>query len=129
MKNFETVTANFAAANTHELFDLSMLEEMDDTAYLVEVLTILMEEVPRDLIKMQQALSSGNIDIICKQAHKIKSSSNVIQAEIFTALLEDIEALGKNAAPVNEFAGLVESAKQQYILIEKRLKKYINELK
>jgi len=124
MENLPTHTTTAA-----DLYDLSMLEEMDDTEYLLEMLTTLLQETPKDIKEMQQALAAGKIDIVCKQAHKIKSSAGVIQADILAALLEDIETIGKRDSTSNELTSLIEKAAQQYSLIEKALKIYIDELK
>jgi HPt (histidine-containing phosphotransfer) domain-containing protein len=124
MENLQTHTAV-----AEGLYDLSMLEEMDDTEYLLEMLTTLLQETPKDLKEMQQALQTGKTDIVCRQAHKIKSSSGVIQAEKLTTLLEQIESLGKKGAGNSELAIIIDTAVQQYSLIEKSLKKYIHELK
>ncbi len=128
MKNSEIATANFTVANTHELFDLSMLEEIGDTKYLLEVLATLMKEMPEDIREMQQALHAGNIDVVCRQAHKIKSSSGIIQAEKLTAIMEDIEVLGKKGATVNQLLCFIDNAAQEYSSIEIGLKIYAKEL-
>ncbi len=114
---------------TADLYDLSMLEEMDDTEYLLDMLTTLLHEAPKDIKEMQLALVAGKIDIVCKQAHKLKSSAGIIQAEKLIALLEDIEAMGKKGANGNELISLIENAAQQYNCIEKALQIYVNELK
>ncbi len=114
---------------TADLYDLSMLEEMDDTEYLLDMLTTLLHEAPKDIKEMQLALVAGKIDIVCKQAHKLKSSAGIIQAEKLIALLEDIEAIGKKGANGNELISLIENAAQQYNCIEKALQIYVNELK
>lgn len=114
---------------TADLYDLSMLEEMDDTEYLLDMLTTLLHEAPKDIKEMQLALVAGKIDIVCKQAHKLKSSAGIIQAEKLIALLEDIEAIGKKDANGNELISHIENAAQQYNRIEKALQIYVNELK
>lgn len=114
---------------TADLYDLSMLEEMDDTEYLLDMLTTLLHEAPKDIKEMQLALVAGKIDIVCKQAHKLKSSAGIIQAEKLITLLEDIEAIGKKGANGNELISLIENAAQQYNRIENALKIYVNELK
>ena len=111
-----------------DLYDLSMLEEMDDNEYLVEVLTVLLNETPKDLKQMKEGLRSGKAQIVCQAAHRLKSSSGIIQAENFTALLSDIETLGKSGVN-NALINLVENAAYQYGIIEKSLKIHIAGLK
>ena len=128
MKNSESHTPHLTVATISEPYDLSMLEEIGDTEYLLEVLTTLMKEVPEDIKEMQQALHDGNIDLVCRQAHKIKSSSGIIQAEKLTVILEDIEVLGKKGATVNQLLCFIDNAAQEYSSIEIDLKKYVKEL-
>ena len=106
-----------------------MLEEMDDNEYLLEMLTAVLDEVPKDIKIMQQALEVGNFDVVCKTAHKLKSSTGVIQAEKLTALLADIERHGKKTVMSVELINLVENAAQQYNQIGKSLQQYVTGLK
>ncbi len=120
MDNHEKQTMLYTAAR----YDLSMLEEMDDAEYLLEVLDLFLQETPKDLKELQEALRSGNAETVYKKAHKLKSSAGVIQAENFTGLLADIETLGKKGIINDELKGLVAHAAEEYRDIEKSLKKY-----
>src|SRR5438445_13452780 len=100
-------------------YDLSMLEEMDDAEYLLEVLDLLLQETPKDLRELQEAFQAGKADIVYKKAHKLKSSSGVIQAENLTGLLENIEALGKEGIINDELKGLLSHAAEEYRSIER----------
>jgi HPt (histidine-containing phosphotransfer) domain-containing protein len=111
------------------LYDLSMLEEMDDAEYLLEVLDLLLQETPKDIKELQEALRAGKADVVYKKAHKLKSSSGVIQAENLSLLLEEIEALGKKGVVNDGLKGLVEKAVNEYKLIEKSLKAYVETLR
>ncbi|HRI26353.1 MAG TPA: Hpt domain-containing protein [Ferruginibacter sp.] len=125
MKNPE----KYSLAETPEgLYDLSMLEDMDDNEYLLEVLTIWLMESPKDIADMKEALEAGKTDVVCKKAHKFKSSAGVIQAEHLRAMLENIEKLGKSGAPAGEISCLVENVNREYTIIEKSLKKYMEGL-
>jgi HPt (histidine-containing phosphotransfer) domain-containing protein len=128
MNTDEHITTSIAAT-AEDLYDLSMLEEMDDNEYLLEVLTILLNETPKDLKQMKEALRAGKALIVCQAAHKLKSSSGIIQAEKFTALLTDIEVLGKSGVVNNALISVVENAAHQYSFIEKSLKMHIAGLK
>jgi len=122
MENLEKHTMLYNPA----LYDLSMLEEMDDAEYLLEVLDLLLQETPKDLKELQEALRSGDTETIYKKAHKLKSSAGVIQAENFTGLLTGIETLGKKGIINDELKGFVEHAAREYRDIENSLKKYVD---
>ena len=125
MENLEKQTLLAAQG----LYDLSMLEEMDDAEYLLEVLDLLLQETPKDLKELQDAFRAGKADIVYKKAHKLKSSSGVIQAENLTSFLEDIEALGKKGIINDELKELVEHAAEEYRNIEKSLRNYVETLR
>ncbi|MGG9961994.1 Hpt domain-containing protein [Ferruginibacter sp. SUN106] len=124
MENSETHTIT----TTEGLYDLSMLEEMDDTGYLLEVLTLVLQDTPKDIKEMKEALQSGKIDTVCKKAHKLKSSAGVIQAEKLTTLLSSIELTGKNGGSVTVLTELLKDTIEEYCLIEMGLKIYIESL-
>jgi HPt (histidine-containing phosphotransfer) domain-containing protein len=129
MKNPETHTQTISLSTPGNLYDLSMLEEMDDTEYLLEILEILLGEASKDLKEMKEAIQGGYIDIACKKAHKLKSSAGVIQAEKFAAMLTDIETIAKKGLINNELICLVEYATNEYSNIERSLKIYVDGLK
>lgn len=128
MKNSEKNVAVPSNSNAAHLYDLSMLEEMDDNEYLVELLEILLTEAPKDLKDMKEALEAGNTDIICKKAHKLKGGTGIIQAEGLKVMLEDIEAIGKTGMINNDLSCLIENAAYHYHLIEKALKIHLETL-
>lgn len=127
MRNSDTHTE--AILLSADLYDLGMLEEMEDNDYLVEILGVLFDESPKDFTAMQNALKAGNMFMVCKQAHKLKSSAGVIQAERLTALLTNIENLGKTGSVTNQICSLVEDAVYEYSRIERSLKLYVLKLK
>jgi len=129
MKNLETQPQRFTLAVPKNFYDLSMLEEMEDNEYLLEVLTVLLNEMPADIKGMKQAAQEGKTDTVCKKAHKLKGSAGVIQAEKLITMLEEIEAIGKKGTINGEMNSFLEIAAQEYNSIEKSLKVYINDLK
>ena len=74
---------------------------------------------------MKEALRAGNDRLVYQKAHKVKSNAGIIQANKLTEILDDIELLGKKGGNKNELTPLVENAVDQYLLVEKALKKYV----
>jgi HPt (histidine-containing phosphotransfer) domain-containing protein len=126
MENPHTLYTPLTSTSPQRLFDLSMLEEMDDSALLLELLSILLRDVPKDIAEMQVALKSGETDEVCKKAHKLRGSTGIIQALPLIAILEQIEAIGSTNG--NELASLVENAAQEYSCIDKEVKLYMQQL-
>ena len=125
MENTENQNQPFTVSASEELYDLSMLEEMDDNEYVLEMLNILLSEASEDLKEMRKAMQGGKIDVVCQTAHKLKTSAGIIQAGKLNTLLEQIETIGKKGPEGKELAYLVESAAHQYLQIEKKLKIYM----
>ncbi|MEO6547426.1 MAG: Hpt domain-containing protein [Ferruginibacter sp.] len=129
METTENYTNAFTSAPYGALYDLTVLEEMDDNECVLELLTILLSETPRDLQEMKKAVKAGKADKVYQAAHKLKGSAGIIQAEAFNALLSNIETLGKKGAVNKELAGMVDTAEIQYVSIEKGLKLYMQGLR
>lgn len=124
----ETIESNTLPATVASLYDLSMLEEMEDNDYLAEVLTIFLKETPGELKEMKEGLLAGNTTIICKKAHKLKGSAGIIQAEKLLGLLDEIEILAKKGVANTILTTLINDAQRQYSSIEQALEKHLKGL-
>ncbi len=129
MENAAIYTQTILLSGANNLYDLSALEEMDDSEYLEEILTILLSENSSDFKEMKQALQQGRVETVCKKAHKLKGSAGVIQAEKLAAIFTDIETLGRKGIINDALTGLIEKAAHDYNSIEKELKIYVEEIK
>lgn len=104
------------------LYDLSLLEALDGDDYLLEMLDILLSDIPKDVKEMKDAATAGRKDVICTKAHKLKSSAAIIQAATLALLLEEIEAQGKKESTGNELNQMIDKAIELFSQIEKGLK-------
>lgn len=125
MNNTGHNTDTKSAIAVDGLFDLSILAEIDDHEYLLEMIDVFIWEAGKELKEMKEALRAGNDHIVYQKAHKVKSNAGIIQANKLTEILDDIELLGKKGGNKNELTPLVENAVDQYLLVEKALKKYV----
>ena len=128
MENFEKQTATVSLSAGEGLYDLSMITDMDDNEYLVEVLMIFLRETPVLMKEMKAAVNARKNDVVSAKAHKIKGSAGILQAGKLTGILEEIEIIAKMSGMNHELASLVESAGKQYSIIEASLKKYLKEI-
>lgn len=76
---------------TGNLFDLSLLEEMDDNEYVAEILTIFLGNSPKELYELKRACMSNKFDAVYKMAHKLKGSVGLLQANFLLNVLIRIE--------------------------------------
>lgn len=107
-----------------KLYDLSLLEEMDDIGYIIEIVSIFLIETPKELAGMVEALRSGRLDAVCNKAHKLKSSCGLVQANTLLQILKDIEEPA-NSTNGSQMIKLVERAHEEYEKIEAALKKHL----
>lgn len=124
-ENLEKTEHNAILSTDEDLYDLSMLEDLDDEEYVVEMLTIFLEETPKDLKEMREALNAGETATICTLAHKLKNSAGVIQANSLMLLLTDIEVNAKTGKVNVELVALITAAHQEHKKIEYRLKNHL----
>jgi len=129
MQNTEQNTSCLSGMAAETLYDLSLLEEMEDNEYLVQVLNIFLRNTPDDLKQMAAALKAGNTEVIARTAHKIKGSAGVIQAADLCKLLSSIENVAKTGAVNEELKALIASAERLYNFTDQALKRHIQELK
>ena len=80
---------------TNELFDLSMLEEMDDSEYLSEILEMYLTNTPAELKELQDSVASEQFETVYKIAHKLKSSTGLLKATALFEVLVKFEETAK----------------------------------
>jgi len=107
-----------------KLYDLSLLEEMDDVDYIIEIVSIFLNETPKEIAEMQKAAISGNIAMVCNKAHKLKSSTGLIQANGLLQILKNIEETA-NSSSADELIKLVKTAIAKYKTIETSLREHL----
>jgi CheY-like chemotaxis protein len=99
------------------LFDLSILEEMDDDEYLEEILTLFLDNTPAELQALKEAVAAQQPGKVYAIAHKLKSSIGLVKANGLLQLITGIEQMAKTGS--NEgIALLVESSSTAFKKIE-----------
>ena len=124
-ENFKNTDELPAHSTGENLYDLSMLEEMDDNEYMVEMLTIYLTETPGELKEIRDALTACKKEVISKKAHKLKNSAGVLQANNLIHLLTEIEAIAKSGKINDELIALVADVHREHKNIEYGLKKHL----
>lgn len=112
--------------DNENLFDLSLLEEMDNNEFVSEILTIFLGNTPKELYELKRACVSNKFDAAYKIAHKIKGSAGLFQANFLLNVLIKIENAG--AEKNDELAKLAELAHEEYKKIEIPLKEHLRNI-
>mgnify|MGYP000170865313 CR=1 FL=1 len=116
--------AIFEKTDHEKLFDLSLLEEMDDNEYVSEILTMFLNNTPNELSELETACGSVQFDTVYKLAHKLKSSTGLLKANNLLNILIKIEEDAK-AENISTLGKLVELANEEYKKIEIPLQNHL----
>ena len=124
-ENFKNANEPVTLSTEENLYDLTMLEEMDDNEYMAEMLTIYLKETPEELKEIRAALTTCKTEIIAKKAHKLKNSAGVLQANSLINLLTEIETIAKSGKVNDELIARVADVHREHKNIEYSLKKHL----
>ncbi len=83
-----------------EILDPAALENLremvgGDTEFIVELMNTFLEDAPRMLSEMRQALVSGDATLLRRAAHSFKSNSAEFGAMALSSLCRELEKAGK----------------------------------
>ncbi len=113
---------------TENLFDLSLLHEMDDNEYVAEILATYLNNTPGELNDLMKACSRNEFDNIYKLAHKLKGSAGLLYANGILRILSKIEEFAK--AEIKEgLHVLAQQAVDEFKKIETPLKEILKNIK
>lgn len=74
------------------------IEEFGDEELFIEVVNQLIENIEKQIIIMQTAISENNIEQIAKEAHSIKGGSATVEAYPLSNAAKEVESLSKSKA-------------------------------
>ena len=115
-------------AADESLYDLSILEEMDDKEYIVEIVSMFLRDTPGELKEIKAALTAGNTEVVYKKAHKLKSSAGILQAQHLINLLTDLERIAKTEKIDADLSILLENVQRQYKDLEQALQQLLKKM-
>ncbi|MCW3090951.1 MAG: hypothetical protein JWP81_2020 [Ferruginibacter sp.] len=114
--------------NESTLFDLSFLEQMQDRDFLVEAVELYLHDTAINLKEMQQALDTGGYGDVSKIAHKLKSSTGLLQAQKLFSTLEAIEKLAIERTSAIQLATYVYQSRLQFNALKTALEVHLERL-
>ena len=110
--------------------DLSYLEDMTngDNGVMAEMITLLLEETPKHLKNIQQALSDENWKQLASEAHKIKPMMLYVGLTDLNELTKELETRGKNEEGLEKIPDLVHQLDEGFHAVMDELQEKIAEL-
>jgi PAS domain S-box-containing protein len=109
-------------ADTTKLYDLSLLEELDDKESLLDVITLFLDNTPAEVQQLPGLLERKDWMGLYKLSHKIKGAVGILQATPITLLLGTIEEYAKEEKNLAEIESLVKQAMELFTAMEARLR-------
>lgn len=107
------------------IYNLDKINEMaeGDEDFINSVISVFLEEVPRDLLDLENALAQNDHQSVYQLAHKIKPNVDLLGMEQTRAVALEIETLGKNSANMAEIEKIFPILKQDIHQVVSELKK------
>jgi PAS domain S-box-containing protein len=127
-KKEEQMIANTVDEEKNELFDLTMLEELDDNEYLSQMIEIFLSMTAVELTEMEKQLDADEFENIYKNAHKLKSSTGLMKADKLFRVLVTIEEAAKIKNKM-ELSVLIPKAVYAFHELENPLKENLERIK
>jgi CheY-like chemotaxis protein len=93
---------NHDAMNTQKLYDLSLLEGLDDKESLLDVLNLFLENTPAQMTELTALSKMGDWDALYQLAHKLKGALAMLQATYISELLGKIEVSGRERKDLDQ---------------------------
>ena len=123
-ENSKKLTMNNEPSTNQKLFDLSILEEMDDNEYISEILNVYLKNCPGELAELRQACAAKQYDSVFKMAHKIKGSTSLLKSDNLLRILAKMEEFAK-AEISDGLEKLSEQAAEEFGKLSAQLKEYL----
>ncbi len=100
-----------------ELYNLSLIYEMDDQEYVSEVLQLFLSTTPVLLTEMHEACLYENWEEVYRKAHKLKSSLGILQMNLMLGVITTIELQAKEQENIERIPDGLKKATELFELI------------
>lgn len=117
----ESLTVNEKIMNGEKLYDLSLLEGLDDKESLLDVLDLFLENTPNQISELMQLGKTDQFDDIYKLAHKLKGALAMLQASRISELLGKIEADARERKETDKILEKITEASRLFDQMQKQL--------
>jgi HPt (histidine-containing phosphotransfer) domain-containing protein len=114
--------------NAQSVIDLPTFEALKDAMgadYILEVVQVYLEETPKLLSDLRQALEKQDCETFRRSAHSIKSTSNSFGALDLGAEARELEMMGREGK-LEGADPKVEALEKHYVVVQERLKELCN---
>lgn len=117
----ESLTVNETTMNGDKLYDLALLEGLDDKESLLDVLNLFLESTPTQIDELLVLGKTDQYDDIYKLAHKLKGALAMLQASRISELLGKIEADARERKETDKILDKITEASRLFDEMQKQL--------
>lgn len=117
----ESVNENTNDMSSEKLYDLSLLEGLDDKESLLDVLNLFMENTPGQIRELTELAGTDRFDDMYKLAHKLKGALAMLQASRISELLGRIEADARERKETDQLPDKIAEVSRLFSLMETQL--------
>lgn len=128
-ESHETGTFSGKPAKEEKLFDLSLLEELDDKESLLDVLELFLGSSPNEVKSFSGLAAQKDWNAIFKVAHKVKGAVSILQADTLSRLLGELELNAKEESDTVLIVQQVEKVLEMFSELERQLRERVATLK
>jgi len=105
-----------------KMYDLGLLEELDDKESLLDVLSLFLDNTPQEVKELEQLVRQKNWNALFRLSHKIKGAVAILQATQLASLLGKIEENAKEEKDVSILEKQVEEVCTLFTEMEMQLR-------
>ncbi len=125
----ETGAGQSKDPEAEKLFDLSLLEELDDKESLLDVLELFLSNTPKEVKSLSLLTAQKDWSGVYKVAHKIKGAVSILQAARLSSLMGELEFNAKEENNVDLIVQQVEDILGLFSELEQQLQARVATLK
>jgi len=103
------------------LYDLSILAELDDPGYILEMLSLFLTNYPTDLAELSRVLAEKDWPEVERRAHKLKGAIGILQATSIAAILATMESNAREKKALDNMPQQLQQLKGLLTLLEIQL--------
>jgi len=93
----------------------------DDPGLVLELIEMFLDDAPSRLSEMMQGLEAGDLELMTRSAHTLKSSAANMGAMLLSSICKELEAAAR-AQDVARYAAMTEACQEIYDRSEKALR-------
>lgn len=103
------------------LYDLSILAELDEPEYVLEMISLFLSNYPSDLAELSRVVAEKDWREVERRAHKLKGAAAILQATSISSILAAMESNARDQQVLDEMPLHLQRLKELLAILESQL--------